>query len=71
MGRRLEPQSGEDVLVRHPGRGNAWTFGDTTPTNGQSGFVKGCLYSNLSGSAGSLLYINTGSATSTTWTNLA
>lgn len=45
--------------------------GSTTPSNGVAGYAKGCLWINDQGSAGSLLYINTGSTTSATWTNLA
>ncbi len=58
------------VIERLP-EGVVQQYGRGAPTNSQPGFVKGCLYQNLSGSAGSLLYINTGSVTSSTWLNIA
>ncbi len=40
------------------------------PTNSLAGYAKGCLFVNSAGSAGTLFYVNTGSATSSTWTNV-
>ncbi len=53
------------LIVTQPGTPSAQGF---TSANG---FAIGCLYINTSGTIGSLLYINSGSATSATWTNIA
>lgn len=42
----------------------------TTPTNGASGYAPGCLWQNMAGSAGSVLYVNIGTNTSATWLNI-
>lgn len=52
-----------------PGTSSAATTG--VPTAGIAGFAPGALFRNWKGSVGSLLYINTGTATSATWTNIA
>ena len=43
----------------------------TTPTNGQGGYAPTCLWRNLAGGVGTFLYINVGTATSSTWLNIA
>lgn len=55
-------------LPTRPGESSTATTG--VPTNGIAGFAKGALFHNFKGSAGSLLYVNTGSNTSATWTNI-
>lgn len=52
-----------------PGSSSAATTG--VPTNGIAGFAPGALFQNFKGSVGSLLYINTGTVSSATWTNIA
>ncbi len=52
-----------------PGTSSAATTG--VPTNGIQGFAPGALFQNFKGSVGSLLYINTGTFASATWTNIA
>lgn len=52
-----------------PGTSSTATTG--VPTAGITGFAKGALFQNFKGSAGSLLYINTGSNTSATWVAIA
>ncbi len=44
--------------------------GAAAPTNSQSGFAKGCIYINTAGTAGTLVYCNIGTATSTNWQNI-
>jgi hypothetical protein len=48
-----------------------WTVSTTTPTNSKSGYLIGSVWVNKTGTAGSIFYVNTGTATSTTWTNIA
>lgn len=55
-------------LPTMPGFSSTATTG--VPTNGIAGFAKGALFINVKGSVGSLLYVNTGSSTSATWTNV-
>lgn len=55
-------------LPTRPGESSTATTG--VPTNGIAGFAPGAEFRNFKGSVGSLLYINTGTATSATWTNV-
>ena len=78
---RFDIQSGVDRLMflnnqghmiglpTRPGTSSAATTG--VPTAGIVGFAPGALFLNFKGSTGSLLYINTGTKTSATWTNIA
>jgi hypothetical protein len=40
------------------------------PTNGIPGFGPAAIFQNWKGSLGSLVYVNTGTVTSATWTNI-
>lgn len=51
-----------------PGSSSTATTG--VPTNGIAGFAPGALFQNFKGSAGSLLYVNTGTNSSATWVNI-
>lgn len=55
-------------LPTRPGESSAATTG--VPTAGIAGFAKGAMFHNFKGSLGSLLYVNTGTNTSATWTNI-
>ena len=58
-------------LIGIPTRpGESCTATTGVPTNSITGFAKGALFINFLGTVGSLLYVNTGSSTSTTWTNI-
>ncbi len=59
------------ILIEGTSRTGLFAEGAGAPTNGQAGYSPGCLYINRSGTAGSVLYTNTGSSTSTTWLNIA
>lgn len=52
-----------------PGESSAATTG--VPTNGIAGFAPGANFYNFKGSAGSVLYVNTGTQTSATWVAVA
>lgn len=62
-----DPQ-GKTYEVTQYGITNAQKAG--TPTNGDAGYAPSCLYQNLTGTIGSLLYVNSGTVTSATWTNI-
>ena len=55
-------------LPTRPGGSSTAVTG--VPTNGILGFAPGALFINFKGSVGSLLYINTGTNASATWTNI-
>lgn len=60
------------VIQGLAGYGNAMLVeGDGAPTNSQTGFQTGCLYANRTGGAGTALYVNTGTNTSSTWVAIA
>lgn len=56
-------------LPTRPGTSSTATTG--VPTNGIQGFAPGATFHNFKGSVGSLLYVNTGTFASATWTNIA
>ena len=68
---RHDIQDATGVVVRKPNVGIMQVVSATTPTNGQAGYGPGCLWQNHSGSAGTVLYVNTGTNTSTTWVAIA
>lgn len=77
---RLDIQAGVDRYIfaggwghllgvpTRPGESSTATTG--VPTNGIPGFGKGALFINFKGTAGTLLYVNTGTLASATWTNI-
>ncbi len=77
---RLDIQSAVDRLLRITGIGHllglpsqpglSSTTGTGVPTNGVQGFAPGCLFINYKGSTGTLVYVNTGTYASSTWTNI-
>ncbi len=56
-------------IPSRPGTSSAATTG--VPTNSIAGFTPGAIFINYKGTAGSVLYTNIGSVTSTTWLNIA
>jgi hypothetical protein len=56
------------ALPTRPGTTSTATTG--VPTAGVGGFAVSCLFLNFKGSVGSLLYVNSGTNTSATWTNV-
>lgn len=44
--------------------------GESAPTASAAGFAPGCIFINRGGSVGSLVYANTGTNSSATWTNI-
>lgn len=69
--RRQDVQDATGRSEYNPGYGQMRAWGAGAPTNAQKGFAPGCIYQNLTGSAGSVLYVNTGTFTSSTWLNIA
>lgn len=55
-------------LPSRPGTSSTATTG--VPTNSIAGFAPGALFLNYKGTVGSLLYVNTGTNASSTWTNV-
>jgi len=52
------------VLINIPGEGAYLAKGTTVPTDGASGFAKGCLFIDTDASAGSILLCNEGTSAS-------
>ena len=68
---RLMFKEGYGHMLAFPTRpGTSSTATTGVPTNSIAGFAPACLFLNFKGSVGSLLYVNTGSNTSATWTNV-
>lgn len=71
MSRRHDVQDAQGVVVAITPAQASYVIKSAVPTNGVPGFMPGCFWQNRNGTAGSLFYINTGSATSATWLNIA
>ncbi len=69
---RLMFVSGQGHMIGLPTRGGTSSNATTgIPTNGTAGFAPGCLFLNFKGGAGSCLYVNQGTGSSSTWLNIA
>ena len=56
---------GSDSVILTDGSGNAlFAFGTTVPTDGDTGYATGCLYSDTNGGDATSLYVNEGSTSS-------
>ncbi len=69
--RRHTLQDGTGILASKPPVGTLIIYQTAAPTNGQTGFATGCIWINTSGTAGAILYLNQGTASSTTWLAIA
>lgn len=69
--RRHTQQDPTGILWSKPGVGTLIIAQAAAPTNSQTGFATGCLWINTSGTAGAILYLNQGTASSTTWLAIA
>lgn len=69
--RRHDIQDATGRIEYLAGRGTIQAWGSTAPTNSVTGYAPGCIWHNLAGTAGSVLYVNQGTFTSSTWLNLA
>lgn len=70
MSRRFDIQDATGVTMRKSPVGVMYVVQPTTPTNGQSGYGTGCVWVNTAGTVGTVFYVNTGTKTSSTWTNV-
>ena len=59
------------ILVHNTAFNGLVASGTGAPTAAATGYATGCLWIRSDGAAGSCLYVNTGSATSATWLNIA
>jgi hypothetical protein len=66
---RIYTLTGYGVLIAW-GNGLGASNANGTPINGAKGFAPSCLWFNPKGTAGTLIYANTGTVTSATWTNI-
>lgn len=71
MSRRHDIQDGTGVVERLAPVGELQHWARTTPTNTASGFATGCIWHNIAGTVGSVLYVNVGTNTSAIWVNIA
>lgn len=71
MSKFLSVQSQDGRAVTVDALQNAIIYQTSAPTNGVLGYSTGCLWINKSGTAGSILYINQGTTTSSTWFAIA
>ena len=42
----------------------SWAYGNTVPTDGGAGYAISCIFQHTDGSAGTVFYVNEGTATS-------
>lgn len=67
MSKTHEIQDGTGIIVRQNTVGIAYVVNRGAPTAGKAGYAPGALWQDTTNA---LIYINTGTATSTTWTLL-
>jgi hypothetical protein len=67
MARRQDIQDATGAVGRLPGYGTLEAWGAGAPAASAAGFAKGCLYHDVTNA---LLYLNTGTTTSATWSLL-
>ncbi len=74
MARRHTVQDATGVIVEKMPLGALIVTFPGTPSNqslnSANGFAPGCIYINTAGAVGSYIYINSGTATSATWSNI-
>lgn len=70
MSSRHNLQDATGVITRHPVKGVTSVQSAVAPTAGKAGYATGCQWTNLKGTLGGILFVNTGSNTSATWTNI-
>lgn len=70
MSKRHELQDATGVLGSIRPDGIMDIVQRTTPTNSQAGYAIGCIWRNLAGTVGSILYVNVGTTSSSTWLNI-
>lgn len=72
MTRKLVIQYGGDptIIEEIPGEGINRLRGTTVPTDGATGYAKGCQFTKTDGSTGTTLYLNEGSNTSCDFNSL-
>lgn len=74
MSNKMRPAQWDDpkgtIIDSHIPNLGIFAEGSGVPANSVGGYQKGCLYINRAGSIGSLLYINSGTTASSTWTNI-
>lgn len=58
---------GTGVISAQPGNGILQAFGTDVPADASSGYSKGCLFTQTDGSGGTLVYVNEGSTTSSSF----
>lgn len=68
MSRRHDIQDPTGIIARVPGgKGALLAWGDAAPTASIQGYAPGCIFINAAGTAGTLVYVNTGTFASSTW----
>ena len=58
------------IIAQRAGAGIVFAVGSAAPTASAVGYAPGCLYINTGGSGATLCYINTGTKSSATWSNV-
>lgn len=71
MSRRQEQSDSSGIMTRKPGVGVTQVQFPGIPNDGDAGYGPSCIWQNLSGTAGTLIYINQGTNTSATWNAIA
>lgn len=68
---RYDFNPGHGYMLGLPERASDCNLTTGVPTNGVAGFAPAAIWQNWLGTIGSLIYVNSGTVTSTTWTNIA
>ena len=63
-GRVETPDTTEVTVILADSRGVLLAYGDTVPTDAETGYAKGCIFIDTNASAGAVMLANEGDATS-------
>lgn len=70
MSKRLEPHSPVSSIIKVPGVGILFGYGDTVPTDTTPGYATGCYWAKTNGGTNTAAYVNIGNATSCDFNNI-
>lgn len=70
MSNKFSPHSSDNIIAQNEQGQIMYAYGTTVPSNSGVGYATGAIFIHSDGSAGDIVYINNGTAASSTWNAL-
>lgn len=67
MSNKFSPHSSDNIIAQNEQGQIMYAYGTTVPSNSGVGYATGAIFIHSDGSAGDIVYINNGTAASSTW----